>query len=591
MDIYKKFDVREGICMFCPECGKNIKDESRFCPFCGTSLDEEIVRVEKSGSKEKGKLMKWIIIAGVVIIISAIIAVLYVNKKNEIKKNNYQALMDEGNNYLEELDYKGAEANYLQAIEVEPKNVEAYEKLVQIYTKQGEKKKAKDILETAIKNLKVEEVTPLQKQYDMYIYVDEVLIPEYGECEAGEYESSYIKTENYIRLDSLHSEQGVMTWRIMDFDHDEENELLVLMLKNDEIDSRYSWNEEVKHNVVYLQMYESNNGEIVLADEYKGLSAVLGAGDIEDDGVFLHEHENNIYICGSNKATTYLYADGTTLKSFILTYENEKFVEKAGKLEEISASDFSGVKQTSEYKNMIKLLNEIGLEEDAKMIAETEQMVFDFDDKQDEMLVRIQGENVGCDEEALYYSEILPNGKLDIMGVVKLTIAYSFEEDDSEQEEQEKEIDLTDLYNSEYGPLIDEASAKLDNQTITLSTYYCYDIDKDGIKELLLPEGTCVADYRYNIYTLENNKSKFLGEVPGNVVLYSDENGGTEKYIIGVEGHMGVQSIYHIKIEEGQVVCEKISTEELDETEPYYSNPYPLEECLLDAYYQGDWFY
>lgn len=574
--------------MFCPECGKNIKYESRFCPFCGTSLDEEIVRVEKSGNKEKRKLMKWIIIAGIVVIISAIIAVVYVNKKNEIKKNNYQALMNEGNNYLEELDYKGAEANYLQAIEVEPKNVEAYEKLVQIYTKQGEKKKAKDILETAIKNLKVEEVTPLQKQYDMYIYVEEVLIPEYGECEAGEYESSYIKTENYIRLDSLHSEQGVMTWRIMDFDHDEENELLVLMLKNDEIDPRYSWNEEVKHNVVYLQMYENNNGEIVLADEYKGLSDVLGAGDIEDDGVFLHEHENNIYICGSNKATTYLYADGTTLKSFILTYENEKFLEKAGELEEISASDFSGVKQTSEYKNMIKLLNEIGLEEDAKMIAETEQMVFDFDDKQDGMLVRIQGENVGCDEEALYYSGTLPNGKLDIMGVSKLTIKYFFEENDSEQEEQ---TDLTDLYNSEYGPLIDEASEKLDNQTITLSTYYCYDIDKDGIKELLLPEGTCEADYRYNVYTLKNNKRKFLGNVSGfQTAFYADENGGTENYIIKTECSMGYQTLYHVKIEDEQVICEKIFSEEVDLTESYYSNPYPLEECSLDAYYQGDWF-
>lgn len=585
--------MRGRICMFCPECGKNIKDESKFCPFCGTFLDEEIVKVEKNAIKDKKKLLKWIIIAGTVIIISAIIAILYVNKKNEIKKNNYQALMEEGNNYLEELDYEGAEANYLQAIKVEPKNVEAYEKLVQIYTKQGEKKKAKEILETAVKNLKVEQVTPLQKQYDMYIYVEEVLIPEYGECEAGEYESSYIKTENYIRLDSLHSEQGVMTWRIMDFDHDEENELLVLMLKNDEIDPRYSWNEEVKHNVVYLQMYENNNGEIVLVDEYKGLSDVLGAGDIEDDGVFLHEHENNIYICGSNKATTYLYADGTTLKSFILTYENEKFLEKAGELEEISASDFYGVEQTSEYKNMIEVLNEIGLEEDAKKISETKQMVFDFDDKQDEMIMRIQGENVGYSDGILYDFETIPNGKLDFMGVVKLTVTYFLEKtDDSEQEEQKEEIDLTDLYNSEYGPLLDEAKENLESQILTLSTYYCYDIDKDGIEELFLPEGTCEGDYKYNIYTLKNNKRKFLGDISGfHTAFYADENGGTEKYIIKAVGFMGYQALYHVKIEDEQVICEEILSKDLDlSTESYYGNPYPIEKYSLDKYYAEDWF-
>lgn len=37
-------------------------------------------------------------------------------------------------------------------------------------------------------------------------------------------------------------------------------------------------------------MYESEKNEIVLKDEYKALYPVIGAGDEEDDGIFLKKH-------------------------------------------------------------------------------------------------------------------------------------------------------------------------------------------------------------------------------------------------------------------------------------------------------------
>lgn len=57
--------------------------------------------------------------------------------------------------------------------------------------------------------------------------------------------------------------------------------------------------------------------------------------------------------------------------------------------------------------------------------------------------------------------------------------------------------------------------------------YFLYDIDKDGVKELLLLNGTCEADYVYKIYTIGNGSARYIDEVNGSCVMfYEDENGG-----------------------------------------------------------------
>ena len=45
--------------------------------------------------------------------------------------------------------------------------------------------------------------------------------------------------------------------------------------------------------------------------------------------------------------------------------------------------------------------------------------------------------------------------------------------------------------------------------------YYLYDMDGDGVKELLLQEGTCEADYMYQVYTIANGAAVSLGELSG----------------------------------------------------------------------------
>lgn len=104
--------------------------------------------------------------------------------------------------------------------------------------------------------------------------------------------------------------------------------------------------------------------------------------------------------------------------------------------------------------------------------------------------------------------------------------------------------------------------------------YSIYDIDKDGVKELLVLEGTCTADYVYKIYTIENMKSKYLGQVPGaNSTFCEDENGGTEKYIIRSAEHMDYVGEFYVSIENGKVVEREIKSNDNGE---FYSYDYPI---------------
>ncbi len=68
-------------------------------------------------------------------------------------------------------------------------------------------------------------------------------------------------------------------------------------------------------------------------------------------------------------------------------------------------------------------------------------------------------------------------------------------------------------------------------------SYLVYDIDKDGIPELVLKVGTCEADYTGTVYTCRDGQAIYVGDLNlGHCAIYSDpkENG-----IITYYGHMG----------------------------------------------------
>ena len=575
--------------MFCKNCGKQIKDDAHFCPHCGkgVGLSDEI-QSKINSTYMKKKRAKWpLVLAFFVFVISVGIAMSYAGRKadNVKKNNNYQALVDAGNKYIEDLDYEKAEDKYLKAISIEPKKKEPYIKLADLYMAQGKQKKATNILKKAVKNIDTEESEEIQQRYDLYTYVDKVLIPKEGQCQEGTYECTYERTSEYgVDVKTLGAVKGVMNWNIMDYDNDGDEELLVLMLKKYK---SASLSISDNRNAIYLQMYEIVDGKVALQDEYWGLCPVLGYGDDEDAGIFLVTKDNKTYICGSSDELIHTYADGSTIKSFVLTYESNKFVEQAGQVEPVSGSDFTSLMPNESLDKMIEVLVKLELNQDAEKMKETGKMVFQFKNPVDKMLVRIKGKNQGFDADKAYGNRGTSFQKFnpDAFGKVVIQIEYGNTTDNStEKEALDDQSDTTesksvtsDMYVAIYGPIIDAAYNKY-YDGVQVMDYYFYDIDKDGVKELLVKNGTCEADYTYQAYTIQNNKSKYLGQISGgHTVFYKDENGGTKKYIIQVQGHMMWESVSYVEINNGKIGSKEISNRELGASEEYYSNSYPVE--------------
>lgn len=92
--------------MFCKNCGKQIKDDAHFCPYCGKGVGlSDKTQSKINSAYMKKKKAKWpLVLTFFVLVISVGIAMSYAGRKadNVKKNNNYQALVDEGNRYIED---------------------------------------------------------------------------------------------------------------------------------------------------------------------------------------------------------------------------------------------------------------------------------------------------------------------------------------------------------------------------------------------------------------------------------------------------------------------------------------------------------
>lgn len=139
-------------------------------------------------------------------------------------------------------------------------------------------------------------------------------------------------------------------------------------------------------------------------------------------------------------------------------------------------------------------------------------------------------------------------------------------------------------YKEIYAPVLQEIDEAYKVREISLD-YALYDIDKDGVKELIAGTGYYEGGLSYDVYTIKDGKSVMLGYVTGSwSELYEDETGGTGDYIIMVQAYSGFEDISYISIEDGEVKQEYVSSEELSEEEDYYSNDYPIAKAGCDDY-------
>ncbi len=123
-------------------------------------------------------------------------------------------------------------------------------------------------------------------------------------------------------------------------------------------------------------------------------------------------------------------------------------------------------------------------------------------------------------------------------------------------------------YNSLYLQVLDRFNRiSSDINYFEIPFEYClYDIDQNGIPELIVLTGACEADYMYDIYTFSNDKLIHLGEISGfHSSLYISSIGGLVNY----QGQMGCYTITKITIKKDKLVVNKIAEGEISGDQDY----------------------
>lgn len=156
--------------MYCPECGKQNKENARFCRFCGTRIGENTgTDTTRFDFVKKRKWKIWmLIIAILLLLVAAGISIAFILKEQNAKQQ-IEGFLAEGNRYLEELDYEKAEDFYLRAIDIAPKEKEPYLRLAELYLEKGDIESARDIIRQAQDNVAdsdKKEFESLEKDYE-----------------------------------------------------------------------------------------------------------------------------------------------------------------------------------------------------------------------------------------------------------------------------------------------------------------------------------------------------------------------------------------------------------------------------------------
>ncbi|MEE1086117.1 MAG: zinc-ribbon domain-containing protein [Schaedlerella sp.] len=367
--------------MYCRKCGTNNADNAKFCEKCGAEMFAPKV-VNKKASKS-GKKVLLLSILAVVLLISIIVAVFIVSQKKKVEE--YDTKLDKAERYLKEMNYDKAEATYLAAIKINPKNEEPYIKLAEIYSAQNEWENAKSILEQGIKETNS---VKIKEKYSLYTYVENVLIPEVGTAKTGVYQWEFPAEFAGNKVKPIREVSGVITSRIMDFDNDGEDELLAAVLKNDAETEQQS----SEHNAVYLEMYENEDGDVEKYDEILACDLVLGGLCNELSGIFLKKYEDKIYIVGGVCGED-VHGDYRLFSSFAMTYEDDEFQEYASTYERDTEGYWYGNEYRDDAEEMAHKMAAIGLSKTAENMRASGLARMMFIDDEIDILFQTGSEN------------------------------------------------------------------------------------------------------------------------------------------------------------------------------------------------------
>ena len=281
----------------CAECGHANSEDNKFCENCGHELDEAIrgkeesvyeedsvISEENPYPKKKSKTKKIIIITIIALLVLAGAAVAVIKYMDSRTSEKYDVKMNAVDKYMNDLDYEKAEASYLSAIKIDPKQSQPYVKVADVYIEQEDYEKAEKILEKGEKNAGGKKIRKKLRQvrpYNAYSsYTNKEAVSEMGIATVDE--------ETYLE----DFETGLLSGVIDDFNGDGVPDLLMISydISGDGIDN----------TAVYTtELYTYKKNEIVLLDqmecEYKASTSVTA-----DQDVFIKRHEDETYLIFSH---------------------------------------------------------------------------------------------------------------------------------------------------------------------------------------------------------------------------------------------------------------------------------------------------
>ena len=310
--------------MYCKNCGRHNPEENQFCEFCGS----DIGRNSGMNITEKKNVFRWkkfwiIIIAAALVAVCAVLITLYLNNK---KADDYIREVEKADRYMQEMDYAKAEASYLEAIKIEPREEEPYLKLADIYIAQDQNDKAEEILEQGMefakKTGKIKRRQSMLKYEKLYYdYIVDEIIPAVGLADIGN--AGYDEDVN----------TGLISAQLLDVDRDDIPEMIVVYSED-----RYCMD-------MSIAMYRIKDEKVSEVDERRAdvQNAYIDENNEfsgQRETLYIKEYEDSYYIVNTG---TGISSGGSSSSEHITVTE----LSKEGFDEKMSAS--SGVSHGSMY--------------------------------------------------------------------------------------------------------------------------------------------------------------------------------------------------------------------------------------------------
>lgn len=558
--------------MYCGKCGKENLDSARFCRYCGTPLSditvsdgagteemfcapedtEEGMISPKPGSEKKRNrafLLAACAVIALGVAVMVFLALTDIRKEKKIERN-----LEAGLRFLEEEDYEKAAASFREAISIDPKRIELYRGAAGAYIALKDDKSTKEIYNAAFDVIVAEYEESKEILEDSEeIYGDAIIYygkqgdpgkveelfreicamtsDEEKKAEIEELEQQYGTNKAYYDLLVQYREKhgegtkysaaqymdyltGLCMAKLVDFDKDGRNELLLAYADETSYDRMYMFPRYV------VEVWKESEDEIRKVFEGKGYG-----NDGATSTLYLACIEEQYYII-EGMADDFEYDD-------IWGFQGEEFV----KVKELRSEPEIWEGYSYQIDGRSVTMEEFQQESQKWWFSKTTYG-----------LSRGNGEQ----EYDRSLSELAQTFQY-----LKEKIKIKESDESTRMEEVSPQT-----YQAVYGPILQN----IYNTYGRYNDYYVYDIDKDGVKELLAEEGRSEADYVYQIYTIRDQASVRLGEVNGGHVggFYAGEGAGGEAYIIKLGAQMGYEWVTHIRIRNGSVEEEEISNRNAD---------------------------